>query len=125
MEFLLGQLRHQTDLEVLPTLIERRADDHWPRATININSEPSSARPARSNLYLHLLNVPSDLAGKFGETDVQQQRKIVRTQVDKILHVPRPSGSLTQPRAVGMVSFMFDIHLNNVHDQYDHGSRET
>lgn len=76
-----------------------------------MNSDPSSVIQARSNLYLHLLNSPSDLAGKFGATDVQQQRMIVTTQVNKIPHVPRPSGSLTQPRGVGMVSFIVDTNL--------------
>lgn len=78
-----------------------------------MNSDPSSVIQARSNLYLHRLNSLSDLAGKFGATDVQQQRMIVKTQVNKILHVPRPSGSLTQPRGVGMVSFILNINLMN------------
>lgn len=73
-----------------------------------MNSDPSSVIQARSNLYIHLLNWPSDLAGKFGATDVQQQRTIVITQVNRILHVPRPSGSLTQPRGVAMVSFILN-----------------
>lgn len=80
------------------TFTERRADDHWPRASINKNSDPSSAIQARSNLYLHFLNVPSDLAGRFGDTDVQQQRMMVRMQVDKMFHVPLPSGSGTHSR---------------------------
>lgn len=86
-------------------------DDHWPTDSINMNSDPSSVIQARSNLYLHLLNSPSDLAGKFGVTDVQQQRMIVTTQVNKIPHVPRPSGSLTQPCGVGMVSFIVGTNL--------------
>jgi hypothetical protein len=52
--------------------------------------------------------VPSDGAGRFGDTDVQQQRMIVRTQVDKMPHVPLPSGSGTQSRVVVILSFMID-----------------
>jgi hypothetical protein len=90
-------------------LTDLLAEDHCPIATMRRNSGPRIASSARWILSLKRAHVPSDLAGMFGHTEVQQHREMVSRQVDRILHEPRPLGSSTQPRVdVIVVVFIAD-----------------
>lgn len=79
------------------TFTERRAEDRWPTAIIRRNSGPSSPIHVKSSLSRTCAQRPSDSAGRLGQTDVQQQRTMVKRQVRMISLVPRPSGGDVQP----------------------------
>jgi hypothetical protein len=80
------------------TSTETRAEAHCPRDSMRRNSGPKSPIQARSILSRNRSVGPSFFDGILGQTDVQQHKNMVNKQVEIMVHVPRPSGSWTQPR---------------------------
>ena len=79
------------------TLTDLLADSYCPMAIIQRKSGPRIPTAASFALSRNRCHFNSVAAGTLTQTDVQQQRKIVRRHDDRISNVPRPLFGGTQP----------------------------
>ena len=95
--------------ELVHTLTDLLADSYCPIAMIHRKSGPKIPTPASFTLSRIRCNFVSFTAGILTQTEVQQQRKMVRMHDESMSKVPRPLFGGTQPCVIscsGEVEFM-------------------